>query len=56
MKVPQPKRKKIAIKVPPLHDGVNTPVPVPGPSVKLTETEAGLYKQADNPLGDPHKI
>jgi hypothetical protein len=48
------KRKRI---VPaPLNDGTNTPVPdktsthVPSPS------EAALLKQANNPLGDPHKI
>lgn len=50
------KRKRIAIKVPIPNDGTNTPVPAPGVSKKLAEGEAALYKQAENPLGDPHKI
>jgi hypothetical protein len=49
------KRKRI-IKSPPLNDGTNTPVPSPKTPIKLNEGEAALYKQAENPLGDPHKI
>jgi hypothetical protein len=56
MKEPKPKRKRLPIIVPPLNDGTNTPVPTPGVPDKLAESEAALYKQADNPLGDPHKI
>ncbi|MEB0261791.1 hypothetical protein [Mucilaginibacter sp. 10I4] len=56
MKEPKPKRKTIVTKVLPLNDGTNTPVPGPGVPEKLAEGEAALYKQADNPLGDPHKI
>ena len=55
MKAPKPKRKRIADKLPPLNDGTNTPVPSPGIPEKLTEGEAALYKQAENPLGNPHK-
>ncbi|MDB5147879.1 MAG: hypothetical protein JWQ57_1899 [Mucilaginibacter sp.] len=50
------KRKRTVIKVPVLNDGTNTPVPdatIPAP---LLKGEAELYKQATNPLGDPHKI
>jgi hypothetical protein len=54
------KRKRITIpvKVPValLNDGTNSPVPSPNAPVVLAEGEAALYKQADNPLGDPHKI
>jgi len=28
----------------------------PGVSQKLADGEAALYKQAENPLGDPHKM
>jgi len=56
MKEPKPKRKRITIKVAPLNDGTNTPVPIPGLPQKLADGEAALYKQAENPLGDPHKI
>jgi hypothetical protein len=56
MKDPKSKRKRIITKVMTLNDGTNTPVPSPGVPVKLSEGEAALYKQADNPLGDPHKI
>jgi hypothetical protein len=50
------KRKRIAVKVPPFNDGTNIPVPGPGAPVKLKKGEADLFKQAENPLGDPHKI
>ena len=56
MKEPKPKRKRITVKVAPLNDGTNTPVPIPGVPPKLADGEAALYKQAENPLGDPHKI
>ncbi|MEO6522952.1 MAG: hypothetical protein ABIN91_14820 [Mucilaginibacter sp.] len=56
MKAPKPKRTRISVKVTPLNDGTNTPVPGPGKPAKLTEGEAALYKQAENPLGDPHKV
>jgi len=57
MKEPEKrKRKRITVVTPPLNDGTNTPVPSPGPFKKLSEDEAALYKQAGNPLGDPHKL
>ncbi len=56
MKEPKPKRKRTTVKVPPVNDGTNKPVPGPGIPEPLTEGEAALYRQADNPLGDPHKI
>jgi hypothetical protein len=56
MKEPKPKRKRLAVIVPPLNDGTNTPVPIPGVHEKSVASEAALYKQAGNPLGDPHKI
>lgn len=55
MKEPKPKRKRTTVKTPPLNDGTNTPVPSPGIPPNLAEGEADLYKQAENPLGDPHK-
>jgi hypothetical protein len=57
MKQPEkPKRKRIAVKLPPLIDGTNTPVPVPNAPRVQSDSESDLYKQANNPLGDPHKI
>ncbi|MBB6112895.1 hypothetical protein SAMN05421821_12414 [Mucilaginibacter lappiensis] len=52
----KPKRKRIAVKVSPLNDGTNTPIPDARTPAKLSEGEAYLFKQAENPLGDPHKI
>jgi len=49
-------RKAIKVTVVPLNDGTNTPVPGPNAPSTLSEDEAALYKQAENPLGDPHKI
>jgi len=55
----KPKRKRVttAVKVaiPPVNDGMNTPVPDHTPPVQLPDGEADLFKQAENPLGDPHK-
>jgi hypothetical protein len=56
MKEPKAKRKRIVVKAPSLNDGINIPVPSPSVPVKLGDSEAALYKQAENPLGDPHKI
>ncbi len=41
----------------PLNDGINTPVPNKDPITKegISPGEAALFKQAENPLGDPHK-
>jgi hypothetical protein len=39
----------------PLNDGTNTPVPDQRKAAVLSAGEADLYKQAENPLGDPHK-
>jgi hypothetical protein len=48
------KRKRI---IPaPLNDGMNTPVPDKNSTHIPSESEAALLKQAENPLGDPHKI
>ena len=48
--------KVVKIPLAPQNDGTNSPVPSSNASVIPTETEAALYKQADNPLNDPHKI
>jgi hypothetical protein len=48
-------RKAIKVVTTPLNDGMNTPVPVPNAPAALSKGEADLYKQAENPLGDPHK-
>jgi hypothetical protein len=48
-------KRKRTIKAP-LNDGMNTPVPNNGPVPAVSEEEAALFKQAENPLGDPHKI
>jgi len=40
----------------PLNDGINTPVPDKAATRRLSESEAALFKQAENPLGDPHKV
>jgi hypothetical protein len=52
------KRKTEATKVPlpPLNDGMNTPVQDRTARPAVSADEASLYKQAENPLGDPHKI
>jgi hypothetical protein len=40
----------------PINDGMNTPV-LDATVVHIpSEIEAGLLKQAENPLGDPNKI
>lgn len=38
-----------------VNDGMNTPVPDTNPTPVVSESEAVLFKQADNPLGDPDK-
>ncbi len=40
----------------PINDGMNTPVPDAAVAHVSSESEAALFKQAENPLGDPHKI
>ena len=40
----------------PLNDGINTPVPDITSTRVFSASEAALFKQAENPLGDPHKI
>ena len=50
----KPKRKRM---VPvPLNDGMNTPVPDQTEKHIPSASEAALIKQAENPLGDPHKV
>ncbi|OKS89681.1 hypothetical protein [Mucilaginibacter polytrichastri] len=60
MNVIKPKRKRIdkndKVIIASLNDGTNKPVPIPGIPITLADGEADLYKQANNPLGDPHKI
>ncbi len=38
------------------NDGMNTPVLDKKSVHKLSVSEAALFKQAENPLGDPNKI
>ncbi len=40
----------------PLNDGMNTPVPDRTEKLIPSASEAALIKQAENPLGDPHKV
>jgi len=40
----------------PQNDGMNTPVPDNTSTYIPSESEAALFKQAENPLGDPNKI
>jgi len=47
------KQAKAAIQ--PVNDGMNTPVPDKIATNPPSASEAALFKQADNPLGDPHK-
>ncbi len=39
-----------------LNDGMNTPVSDKTATPLPVASEAALFKQAENPLGDPHKI
>jgi hypothetical protein len=50
------KAKRKRITPAPLNDGMNTPVPDKTAAQPLSESEAALFKQAENPLGDPHKL
>jgi hypothetical protein len=47
--------KQAAAAAPKLNDGTNTPVPAKARTKPLSAGEAALFKQAENPLGDPHK-
>jgi len=40
----------------PINDGMNTPVPDKVPPPIPSESETKLYKQAENPLGNPNKV
>ena len=40
----------------PLNDGMNTPVPDQTETHVPSASEAALFKQAENPLGDPNKV
>jgi hypothetical protein len=40
----------------PLNDGMNTPVPDQTETPVPSPSEAALFKQAHNPLGDPNKV
>jgi hypothetical protein len=55
----KPKRKRITapvkVPLPTANDGTNKPVPDHKKAIELSAEEASLYKQAENPLGDPHK-
>ena len=48
------KRKRIVPAL--LNNGINTPVPDKTATQPLSASEAALFKQAENPLGDPHKV
>jgi hypothetical protein len=53
------KNKKITqakVAIPPVNDGTNTPVPDKNAVQRSSASEAALFKQANNPLGDPHKV
>ncbi len=50
----KPKRKRLVPVT--LNDGTNSPVPDKIPTESVSPSEAALIKQANNPLGDPHKI
>jgi hypothetical protein len=39
----------------PINDGMNTPFPDKSAAHVSSESEAALYKQAENPLGNPYK-
>lgn len=47
------KRKRIINM--PINDGMNTPVPDKAEIPLISKSEEKLYKQAENPLGDPNK-
>jgi hypothetical protein len=57
MEKPKRKRLKKADKVPIKisNDGMNTPVRDHDTDKVMSKEEIDLYKQAENPLGDPHK-
>jgi len=47
-------KAKTAIQTP-LNDGMNTPVADTTSTHMPSKSEAALFKQAENPLGDPDK-
>ncbi len=50
------KVKRVQTVKPPLNDGMNTPVPSRGDTSVRSKTEAAMFKQAENPLGDPDQV
>lgn len=40
----------------PLNDGMNTPVPDSAVVKPISQVEAALFKQAENPLGNPNEL
>jgi len=40
----------------PLNDGTNSPVSGKMPAQPVSASEAALFKQAENPLGNPNKV
>jgi hypothetical protein len=48
-------KSKKAISVP-LNNGINMPVADKTPTHTPSKIETALFKQAENPLGDPHKL
>lgn len=50
------KAKRTRIIKTPLNDGMNTPVPDSATVDVVSESEAALFKQAENPLGNPDEI
>lgn len=49
------KRKRSAVKVTLVNDGTNTNLRSPEVAAKISKSEADLYKQSKNPLGDPNR-
>ncbi|MGY4386490.1 hypothetical protein ACVWYN_003545 [Pedobacter sp. UYP24] len=39
-----------------INDGMNTPVPSRGDTSVRSKSEAAMFKQAENPLGDPDQV
>ena len=51
-----PKKTEEKVTLKPSNDGMNTPVPDKTAKHVPSASEAALFKQAENPLGDPNKV
>jgi len=49
-------KKVIMAFIAPLNGGINPPNPDQQVDIASSDVEAALYRQADNPLGDPDKL